>query len=150
MAWVTPSSRSTGDIITAAIWNQDVVSNTIALTPSGWTMFFDGGGSEIGDDKKLWLEIPFKCDIDRVTMIPDQSGSIAFDVWVDSYANAPPTVADTIVASAPPTISGAVKGQDSTLTGWTQAIAAGDIFLGNVDSCTTIQACSLSFKVTRS
>lgn len=27
MAWVTPSSRSTGDIITAAIWNADVVAN---------------------------------------------------------------------------------------------------------------------------
>lgn len=31
MAWVTPTSRSTGDLITAAIWNQDVVSNVIAL-----------------------------------------------------------------------------------------------------------------------
>lgn len=30
MAYSTPSSRSTGDIITAAIWNQDVVSNTLA------------------------------------------------------------------------------------------------------------------------
>jgi len=27
MAWVTPSNRSTGDIVTAAIWNQDAVYN---------------------------------------------------------------------------------------------------------------------------
>lgn len=27
MAWSDPSSRSTGDLITAAIWNQDVVDN---------------------------------------------------------------------------------------------------------------------------
>lgn len=27
MAWVTPSQRSTGDLITAAIWNQDPVDN---------------------------------------------------------------------------------------------------------------------------
>ena len=33
MAWVTPSSRSTGDLITAAIWNQDVVANPIATAP---------------------------------------------------------------------------------------------------------------------
>ena len=113
-------------------------------------MFFEGGGTELVDDTKLWLEIPFKCDIDRVTMIPDQSGSIAFDVWVDSYANAPPTVADTIVAAAPPTISATTKGQDTTLSGWTKGITAGDIFLANIDSCTTITQCSLSFKVSRS
>jgi len=31
MAWVAPSSRSLGDLITAAIWNQDVVTNPQAL-----------------------------------------------------------------------------------------------------------------------
>lgn len=31
MAWVTPVNRSTGDLITATIWNQDVVSNPAAL-----------------------------------------------------------------------------------------------------------------------
>lgn len=27
MSWVTPSTRATGEMITAAIWNQDVVAN---------------------------------------------------------------------------------------------------------------------------
>jgi hypothetical protein len=31
MAWVTPSSRTTGTLITAAIWNQDVVDNMVYL-----------------------------------------------------------------------------------------------------------------------
>lgn len=31
MSWVAPSSRTTGTIITATIWNQDVVDNPIAL-----------------------------------------------------------------------------------------------------------------------
>jgi hypothetical protein len=31
MAWVTPTTRTTGALITAAIWNQDVVENVIAL-----------------------------------------------------------------------------------------------------------------------
>lgn len=34
MAWITPSARTTGDLITAAIWNQDVVANPIALYDS--------------------------------------------------------------------------------------------------------------------
>lgn len=31
MAWSTPSSRTTGTLITAAIWNQDVVANPQAI-----------------------------------------------------------------------------------------------------------------------
>jgi hypothetical protein len=31
MSWVTPSPVTTGDLITAADWNQDVVDNTLAL-----------------------------------------------------------------------------------------------------------------------
>src|SRR3990167_8235197 len=31
MAWVSPSTRTTGDLITAAIWNADVVANPLAL-----------------------------------------------------------------------------------------------------------------------
>lgn len=35
MAWSTPSSRSAGTLITAAIWNQDVVDNPVALRTGG-------------------------------------------------------------------------------------------------------------------
>lgn len=31
MAWSSPSTRSAGDLITAIIWNQDVVNNPIAI-----------------------------------------------------------------------------------------------------------------------
>lgn len=31
MAYVTPSTRATGAFVTAAIWNQDVVDNVIAV-----------------------------------------------------------------------------------------------------------------------
>lgn len=31
MAWVGPATRTTGTLITAAIWNQDIVDNSIAL-----------------------------------------------------------------------------------------------------------------------
>ena len=47
---------------------------------------------------------------------------------------APPTVADTITASAKPTLSSATKSEDTTLTGWTTAVTAGDVFGFMVDS----------------
>jgi len=114
------------------------------------TFIIDGGGSAITTGQKGHLEIPFACAIKRVTMLADQSGSIVVDIWKDTYANVPPTDADSITASAPPTISSAQKSQDATLTGWTTAITAGDILAFNVDSCSTITRVTISLKVERS
>ena len=109
----------------------------------------DGGGATITTGIKGDLLIPFACTITEWSLLGDQSGSMVMDVWKDSYANFPPLVADSITASAKPTISAATKGQSSTLTGWTISVAAGDILRFNVDSVTSIQRVTLVLKVTR-
>ncbi|GAG00498.1 unnamed protein product [marine sediment metagenome] len=132
------------DACVVASWPQGS-SGTASLT-----FVIDGGGSAITTGQKGHLEIPFACTIQRVTMLADQSGSIVVDIWKDSYANFPPTDADSITASAPPTISSAQKSHDSTLTGWTKSISAGDILAFNVDSCATITLVTISLKVEKS
>jgi len=112
------------------------------------TFIIDGGGSAITTGEKGHLEIPFKCEIQQVTLLADQSGAIKIDIWKDTYANFPPTNADTICGANEPEISASgVKDQDSTLTSWTKAISAGDILAFNVDSCATIERCTISLKV---
>jgi len=93
------------------------------------------------------LEIPWNATITKATLLCDQTGSIVVDAWVDTYANYPPTVADTITASAPMTISSAVKSQDTTLTGWTTALTAGSIIRFNVNSASTVTRCLISLGV---
>ena len=110
----------------------------------------DGGGSAITTGEKGHLEIPFDCTILQASLLADQSGSIVVDIWKDVYANFPPTVADTITASAKPTLSSAQKAQDSTLTGWTTTITAGDVLAFKVDSATTVTRVVLSLKCRRS
>jgi hypothetical protein len=93
--------------------------------------------------------VPFACVLLEWTILCDQSGSIQFDLWKDTYANYPPVVGDSITASAKPLVSSTTKGQSATLTGWTTAVAAGDILGVNVDSITTVQRATLSLKVKR-
>jgi hypothetical protein len=83
------------------------------------------------------LYIPFACTITAARALADQSGSIVVDIWLDTYANFPPTDADSITASAPITITTATKSEDTTLTGWTVAVPAGSILRYNVDSVTS-------------
>ena len=110
----------------------------------------DGGGSEISLGEKGHLEVPFECTITQVTTKADVAESIVVDIWKATYANFPPDNDDSITSSTPPTLSSAQKAQDSTLSGWTVAIAAGDILAFYVDSVTSVTRVTISIRVTKS
>ncbi len=109
----------------------------------------DGGGGVIETGIKGYIRIPYACTITKVTLLSDQSGSIVIDIWKDSYVNYPPTNADSITASTPPTLSSATKSEDSTLTAWTTSISAGDCIGFNVDSITIIEKVTLIVEITK-
>lgn len=111
------------------------------------TFIIDGGGVAIATGPKGHLEIPFKCEIQRVTLLADVSGSIKIDIWKDTYAQFPPDNDDSICGGNEPEISDGVKDQDATLTDWTKTIAAGDILAFHVDSAETLTRVTLSLKV---
>ena len=90
------------------------------------------------------VRVDFPCTIVGWTLLADQTGSIQIDIWKDTYANYPPTVADTITAAAKPLISSGVKNSSTTLSGWTTTIAAGDTLRFNVDSVTAINRVTLA------
>lgn len=141
----------------ALYWNT-TVGVVKAWTGTAWTAVYDrtvavgitidGGGVVLTTGiKQVGIPIPFAGIITAVTLLGDVSGSIVIDIWKDSYANFPPVVGDSITASAKPTISSALKSQDTTLTGWTTAIAAGDILRFNINSVTSIKQVTLALTV---
>jgi len=94
-----------------------------------------------------FIQIPFACLITGWTLVAEQSGSVVIDVWSDTYANFPPTVADTIAGSEKPTLTGAQKNQDSNLSTWNPYHPAGNVLGFNVDSVTTINYASLTLEL---
>jgi hypothetical protein len=151
-----------GDVFVSAdgnLYQKDAGSGTDA---TGWSakvragagstrtieVVIDGGGSALTTGIKADRYVPYACTITAVTMLADQSGSCVVDIWKDTYANYPPTVADTITAAAKPTISAATNSQDTTLTGWTTSISAGDTLRFNIDSAATLTRLTLTLTVT--
>lgn len=110
-------------------------------------LVIDGAGSAITTGVKGYLRVPYACTIQSAELVADQSGSIAIDIWRDTYANFPPTVGDSIVASAKPTLSSAQKSQNTTLTGWTTTLTEGQYLAFNVDSASTVTRVVLTLKV---
>lgn len=84
--------------------------------------------------RKAYMVVPVDGTITKHEFFSDVNCSAVLDLWKENYAGFPPTVADTITASAKPTLSGAKKVTDATLAGWTLAVSAGDKILPNVDS----------------
>ncbi len=75
-------------------------------------------------------------------------GSCQIDVWKASYASFPPTVANTITAAALPTVTASNKATDSTLTGWTTAVTAGDILAFKLNSSSNFTNISIQLEIT--
>ena len=127
----------------------------VPYTPAAFTVTYsaqfiiDGGGATITTGIKGDIRIPVASTITGYTLLADQSGSIQIDIWKDTYTNYPPTDADSITASAPLGITLATKNDNTTLTGWTTAVAAGHILRFNVDSATTIQRVTVVLYLTR-
>lgn len=111
----------------------------------------DGGGTTIATGLvKTSTYVPYACTITGWTLLGDQSGSIVVDVWLDTYANYPPTVADTITGADKPTITTALKGQNLAVTLWTVAVPAGSTIRYNVDSVTSLTNVNLTIQATLS
>jgi len=93
-------------------------------------------GNPIKTGFKVYRMIPTGGTITKVTVLADTTGSIVVDIKKCVYSGFPTTT--SICASAKPTLSSAQKSVDSTLTGWTTAFSAGDIFEFYVDSVSTV------------
>ena len=109
----------------------------------------DGLGAVITTGIKGYRPIPFNAYIIEASIIADQSGSIVVDIWSDSYANYPPTNADSITGATPPTLSAAIKNTDTALVDWTRKIPKGKCLGYNVDSASTVKWVSVILKVFR-
>ncbi len=111
------------------------------------TIIMDGAGAVLETGIKAAIWIPFDCEILGAVMLADQSGSAVVDIWKDSWANYPPTDADSITSSTPPTITTATKSIDVTLTSWTKSLAYGNTLIFNLDSVTDIERLTVQLLV---
>jgi hypothetical protein len=95
------------------------------------------------------FRVPFACTITGVSMGADATTTTVVDIWKDTQTNFPPVNADSITASANPTITASNKMEDNTLTGWTTSITAGDWLFFNLDSNTAAKWLSINLKATK-
>jgi hypothetical protein len=145
MSFVVDEDDMSSNLATKVPTQQSVkayVDNQIAAIPGAINVSIGDGVYPIEAGVIAYLHVPAAQTITGWTILADVSGSIVVDVWKDSYANFPPTVADTIAGANKPTLSSAQKNQVGSLS-W--AITAGDVLAFKVDSASTVTRVSISF-----
>lgn len=150
-SYTTARTWITGELVTASIANTHWRDNLTALSEKALIFTLgDVAGVPISTGVKGYLEVPIALTVTGWSLVADAAGSMAIDVWKDTWANFPPTVADTIAGSEKPTLTAQQKNQDLALGTWTPGIAAGDVLGFNVDSTSgVIKQASLTLRVTR-
>lgn len=129
----TAAAGSTGEVADAGHRHARATERVV------YEFVIDGGGSVITTGVKGDLYVPDAFTLTGWAILLDQSGSIVIDVWNDTYANYPPTVADSLNAGGgtKPTVTTATKNKDTTLTSYDTSIPADSTLRFNVDSITT-------------
>jgi hypothetical protein len=97
-------------------------------------VIFDGGGSVIDTGVTYYIRVPESCTINKATMLSDVSTTSTVQVWVDTYANYPPVLADKIYNATPPTVTAALKSEDATLSGWSTSLPQGSVVAFHLSS----------------
>lgn len=139
-AQITALSRTITTISTSTSANDSVYARGAA-----WV----GAGAAVAlPTNDVVVTCPIAGSIVSVTVLTGGGiGSCVLDIWKDVYGTYPPTVADTITASAKPTISSGIKYTDTTLTGWTKTVAVGDVLLFHIDSTSVFTSITIILEI---
>lgn len=152
--WVKAASGQVEDIVDVqlnngvSVFKIDAAGNLSATQIIAVEFVLDGGGAAISAGTKGYVKVPFAGNITAWDLFADVSGSMVIDVKRCTYANYPTTA--SIAGTEKPTLSSAVKNQDTALTTWTTALATGDVLEFNVESCVTVTKATLAISITRS
>lgn len=132
----------------SANWSGGLVFPAIRMR-AAMTFTLDALGNVIADGPADDQPVPFPCEIVGWNIIGDGVGSIEIDIWVDSFANFPPTLADSITGGNPPKMLAAQKAEDDVLDGWSAVLDQNDCIRLNVNSCLGLTRAKLTLFVRR-
>lgn len=143
-------TQLTGDVVAGPGSGSQVATLNNPYKAKIITLVVDGAGVVLTTGIKGFIQIPVNGTLIGWTLLADQAGAIVIDVWKDTYANYPPTNADSITNGIEPEIvATGIKATDSDLSDWTtQDVTAGDVLGFNIDSVASITKIVLELYMT--
>jgi len=147
MAWTTPRTWTTGELVTAAIMNAHVRDNQGVLNPAGVSFVIDGGGAAITTGSKIPWSVPWSCTVDRWDLMGDSPSDLAIEIYAVGVGSWPGS-AHSINSGSPAYCASSACGQDSSPSAWS-ALTKGEQALVVVSSVNGITKGTLTLYLNR-
>lgn len=107
------------------------------IANKGANWYSSSGALQAGTSNIVYVNCPVPGTIMRVRVVADGGGgTCTLDVYKAPFGSFPPTSGNSITASAKPQITSGNTYLDSTLTGWTRNISAGDVLAFVINAVT--------------
>jgi hypothetical protein len=147
MAWTTPRTWTTGELVTAAIMNAHIRDNQNVINPAGVSFFIDGGGAEITTGSKIPWAVPWNATVDRWDLLCDTASGLAIELYAVSVG-AWPASEDSINSGSPAFCASSASNTDSSPSAW-GALTKGEQVLVVVSSVNGITKGTLTLYLNR-
>lgn len=137
------------DLGTGTVATENIGINDIG-NPRPLIYTMDGAGVAITTGAKGWIgPFGYSGALTGWTLTSDTAATVTMDIWKDTLANHPPTNADSITASAKPSLSNATQNSSTTLTSWTTTFGPTDTFRFEVEANDNATLLTIQLAATR-
>jgi hypothetical protein len=133
---LTSDVTSSAGSCTTTVANIGGTAAATVKTRSFGTTFGDTTGTALTSGSVVYFTVPYACTIAAWNISVD-AGTVTFDVWKIASGSAIPTVSNAITASAKPALSSGTSLHSTSMSGWTTAVTANDIFGIKLDTVAT-------------
>ena len=117
MAWTTPRTWTTGELVTAAIMNAHIRDNQEILNPAGVSFVIDGGGVELTTGSKLPWAVPWDCTVARWDLMCDVASDLALEIYAVGVGSWPASE-HSINSGSPAFCASSASNTDSSPSAW--------------------------------
>ncbi len=117
--------------------------------PDVFGVTIDGGGGILKTGITGYRVMSTSGIINGWNLVTSLTGNIVFDIWKISGGTLP-TIANTITASAKPTLTGALFSASTAVSTWNKNFAINDIFAFNIQSVTGVTWAALQLTYLKS
>lgn len=134
LAWLLSGHTGTANKLPAFDANGNATEIDVPSGVKAITCTINGMGVPIEAGDIGYVSVPYSGVVSSWRILSDVNTTAVVDVWLDTYANFPPLVADSIAGTEKPSLTTTNKNEDTSLTTWDTTVTEGDIIAFKVDS----------------
>lgn len=148
MAWTSPRTWTTGELVTAANLNTHIRDQLNAISHYPMEFLLDEGGVVLSSGSAFEFIVPYDGTVAQWDVMADAASSVQVEIYSVSFAGAPPASEDSINSGSPIQTASTRYQQDTNPSSF-GALTKGEVAQLNISGASGITKATVSLLVDR-